>query len=171
MAISHPNFTYVENKVRKKVFGVFNNVDSKNRPHSTGIVFAIPPPEYPFAIYMFTGKKTAKIRNIKRNPATSFVVTFPHYYLRFAPTFYAMFRGTSEILPIEDEVFQLAFSQKMVTRKALKEDPTEMRDNCVIRLIPEPTVFCFGLGINPLKLIQNPEVANYKVSIPAERLS
>jgi hypothetical protein len=170
LAVSHPDFAYIEKKVRKKIFGVISTIDSKNRPHSTGIVFAIPPPEYPFAIYMFTCKKTAKVRNILRNPATSFVVTFPHYYLRFAPTFYAMFRGTSDILPIEDGVFQLAFSQKIVTRKALKEDFLEIRDNCVIRLVPEPTVFCFGLGINPLKLIRNPGVANYKVIIPVERL-
>ena len=170
MTDSHPDFAYIEKKVRKKVFGVFSTIDSKNRPHSTGVVFAIPPSEYPFAFYMITSTKSAKVRNIRRNPATSFVVTFPHYYLRFAPTFYTMFRGTSEILPVEDEVFHVAFSQKMVTRKALKEDILEMGDNCVIRLVPEPTVFCFGLGINPLKLIRNPGVANYKVTISKERL-
>jgi hypothetical protein len=171
LTVSHPDFAYIEKKVRKKVFGVISTIDSKDRPHSTGIVFAIPPPEYPFAIYMVTGKKAVKARNIRRIPATAFVVTFPHYYIRFAPTFYAMFRGTSEILPIDDEVFRLAFSKKMVTRKALKEDLIELGDNCVIKLIPEPTVFCFGLGINPLKLIRNPGVANYKVTIPVERLS
>lgn len=171
MEVSYPDFSYIEKQVRKKVFGVFNTIDPQNRPHSTGIVFAIPPPDYGFAIYMITGKRAMKVKNILQNSATSLVVTFPHYYIRFAPTFYVMFRGTSEILSVDNEIFRISFSQKMVTRKALKDDLRESIDNCVIKFTPEPTVFCFGLGISPLKILKNPGIARYKVSIPKQRLA
>jgi hypothetical protein len=169
MTVSHPDFGYIEKRVRKKVFGIFNTIDSKGRPHSTGMVFGVPPPDYPFSIYMVTTKDTVKVRNVRRNPATSFVVTFPHRFLHATPSFTVMVRGLSEILPIDDDIFQKTFSQNRVTRMGLKHH-TSYEIDCVIRLDPEPIAFCYGLGINHRELMKNPAIATYKVKIPEDRL-
>jgi nitroimidazol reductase NimA-like FMN-containing flavoprotein (pyridoxamine 5'-phosphate oxidase superfamily) len=88
-------FDFIEEKVRKKSFGVLTTIDSKGRPHSTGIIYAVGPPEKPFALYSISGSQYAKVRNIKRNPNVSLVVTFPHYWIRFAPASYAMGNGSN----------------------------------------------------------------------------
>ncbi len=72
-------FESVEKAVRKKTFGVLTTIDSKGRPHSTGIIYAVGPPESQFAFYCITGANYVKVRNIKHNPTVSLVVTFPHY--------------------------------------------------------------------------------------------
>lgn len=169
MTVSHPDFKYIEKRVRKKVFGIFNTIDSKGRPHSTGMVFGVPPSEYPFSIYMVTTKDTMKVKNVQRNPTSSFVVTFPHRFIQATPSCTVMFRGTSEILPIDDNIFQITFSQNRITRMGLKHHTSDIVD-CVIRLNPEPTVFCYGLGIDTRKLIKNPAIASYKVTIPSAQL-
>jgi hypothetical protein len=38
-----------------------------------------------------------------------------------------------------------------------------------IKLIPEPTVFCYGLGYGLMELRSGHTEASYKVAIPAER--
>jgi general stress protein 26 len=167
-----PRFTFefVEKKVRKKSFGVLTTIDSKERPHSTGIIYAVSSPDKPFTLYCTVGANYAKVRNIKRNPNVSLVVTFPHYWVRFAPASYVMFRGTAEIVPFKDENGRWAMNQSRVGRMNLNTDEdaagTEL---AFIRITPEPTVFCFGLGFGLMELRGDHTNAAYKVSIPEER--
>jgi nitroimidazol reductase NimA-like FMN-containing flavoprotein (pyridoxamine 5'-phosphate oxidase superfamily) len=112
MAKDRFSFDSVEKAVRTKTFGVLTTIDAKGRPHSTGIIYGVSPPTSPFALYILVGENYAKVRNIKRNPSVSLVVTFPHYYVRFAPASYAMFRGTAEIVPFSDPDARWAMSQK-----------------------------------------------------------
>jgi general stress protein 26 len=163
-------FDFIEEKVRKKSFGVLTTIDSKGRPHSTGIIYAVGPPEKPFALYSISGSQYAKVRNIKRNPNVSLVVTFPHYWIRFAPASYAMFRGTAEILPDNDVDGRWAMGQTRIGRMNLQTDADELGvEFAYIKLIPEPTVFCYGLGYSLMELRGNHTEASYKVTIPAER--
>ena len=115
-------FEFVEKKVRKKTFGVLTTIDSKGRPHSTGIIYAVGSPEKHFALYSIVGEKYAKVRNIKRNPNVSLVVTFPHHWIRFAPASYVMFRGTAEILPDDDADGRWAMSQTRIERMNLQSE-------------------------------------------------
>ena len=167
-----PRFTfeYVEKEVRKKTFGVLSTIDSKGRPHSTGIVYAVGSPEKPFALYSIVGEKYAKVRNIKRDPKVSLVVTYPHYWIRFAPDSYVMFRGTAEIVPGNDADGIWAMSQTRVGRMNLQEVAEDTgTEFAYIKITPEPTIFCFGLGFGLMELRGDIENAGYKVTIPDDR--
>jgi len=160
-------FESVEKKVRKKTFGVLTTIDSKGRPHSTGIIYAVGPPEKPFALYIIVGANYAKVRNIKRNPNVSLVVIFPHYWVRFAPASYVMFRGTAEILPDSDIDGRWAMSQTRIGRMNLQTEAESIGTEFVyIKITPEPTVFCFGVGYGLMELRGHIEGAMYKVTIP-----
>ncbi|MHA2378402.1 MAG: pyridoxamine 5'-phosphate oxidase family protein [Candidatus Thorarchaeota archaeon] len=163
------DFEFVEREVRKKTFGVLTAIDSKGRPHSTGILYGVSPPESRFALYVIAGSRYAKVRHIKGNPNVSLVVTFPHYYIRFAPASYAMFRGVADFVPLDAAEVQWAFRQKRILRMNIETDPGE-HEMIVIRLQPEPTVFCYGLGIGLNELRKSHVTGSYKVTIPEHRL-
>jgi len=166
----HPvDFEVVEREVRKKSFGVLSAVDSKGRPHSTGILYGVSPPQSKFALYIIVGSRYAKVRHIKRNPNVSLVVTFPHYYIRFAPASYAMFRGVADFVPIDDEDIQWAFRQSRILRMNIDTVPIE-HDIVVVRIRPEPTVFCYGVGMGLNELRKSHDTGSYKVTIPEHRL-
>jgi hypothetical protein len=163
-------FDFVENQVRRKTFGVLTTIDSKGRPHSTGVIYAIGPPNKPFALYIIAGENYVKVRNIKRNPNVSLVVTFPHYWVRFAPASYVMFRGKGEVLPRDDADGIRATSRTRVGRIDIQTQAEETRQDFVyIRVKPEPIVFCFGLGYSLMELRGNHAGAGYKVTIPEDR--
>ena len=170
MTDSRFSFDFVESQVRKKTFGVLSTIDSKGRPHSTGIIYAVGSPDSPFALYSIVGVKYAKVRNINQNPKVSLVVTYPHYWIRFAPASYVMFRGTAEIIPDSDPGGRWAMSQTRIGRMNLQTDAEELgMEFAYIKITPEPTVFCYGLGFGLME--QRKEHANleYKVTIPEER--
>jgi nitroimidazol reductase NimA-like FMN-containing flavoprotein (pyridoxamine 5'-phosphate oxidase superfamily) len=160
-------FETVETEVRKKSFGVLTTIDSKERPHSTGIIYAVGRPESSFALYCIVGETYAKVRNIRQNPNVSLVVTFPHYWIRMVPASYAMFRGTAEILPDNDSDGRWAMSQSRIGRMNLQTDTDE--ELVYIKMTPEPTVFCYGVGIGLMELRRHHESAMYKVTIPEDR--
>jgi nitroimidazol reductase NimA-like FMN-containing flavoprotein (pyridoxamine 5'-phosphate oxidase superfamily) len=164
------SFEKVMKDVRSKTFAVFNTVDSKERPHSTGIIFAVSPPSERLAFYIVTQEKSAKVRNIRRNPNVSLVVTFPHYYLRFIPDSTVMLRGTAEIIALDDERAQAAFAQKKMTRMNLKVDSEVLEGAIVIRIKPTKTVYVYGVGIGLNQMRKDPTAARYKVTIPHELL-
>ena len=163
------SFEYVEKKVRKRKFGVLSVVDSKGRPHSTGIIYGASNPESDLAFYIVTQKNAAKVRHLKKNPNVTLTVTFPHHYLRFVPDSYVMFRGTADFVTLDEDV-QWAFSQGKLLRANLQVDSEVMRDAVVIRIRPRKTVYVYGLGISMNQLRKDPTAARYKVRIPADRL-
>lgn len=165
------DFDFVEKNIRKRTFGVLTTIDSKGRPHSTGILYGVSPPESDFALFFVTIKKYAKVRNIKRNPKVSFVITFPHHYIRFVPDNYAMLRGTAEILPLDDPDGQWAFHQKRILKMNLEMPPEVLQDAVFIKMRPEPTVFCFGLGYGIMDIARPLDEVMYKVAIPEDRLA
>ncbi|MFW9793538.1 MAG: pyridoxamine 5'-phosphate oxidase family protein [Candidatus Thorarchaeota archaeon] len=162
------SFESVEKAVRKKSFGVLSTIDSKGRPHSTGIIYAVGSPAKPFALYILVGEKYVKVKNIKRNRNVSLVVTFPHYWVRFAPASYVMFRGSAEIIPFSDEDARWAFSQFRIGRMNLESDPGDT--NIVfIKITPEPKVVCYGLGYGLMEMRSSHTSAGYNVTIPENR--
>jgi nitroimidazol reductase NimA-like FMN-containing flavoprotein (pyridoxamine 5'-phosphate oxidase superfamily) len=162
-------FDLVEREVRKKTFGVLSVVDFKDRPHTTGIIFAVSDPKDDFALYLVTLAKSAKVRYIKRNPNVSFLVTFPHYYLRFIPASTVMFRGKADIISLDDERAQAAFAQKRMTRMNLEVDSQILNDSVVIRIKPSKIVYVYGIGVGLTQMWKDPSSARYKVVIPPER--
>ncbi|MFW9967586.1 MAG: pyridoxamine 5'-phosphate oxidase family protein [Candidatus Thorarchaeota archaeon] len=172
MILPNPEFSFdfIEKEVRKKTFGVLTAIDAKGRPHSTGILYGVAPPESKFALYILTEDGYAKVRHIRRNPNVSLVVTFPHYYIRFAPASYVMFRGIAELIPFNDSDAQWAFSQKRILRMSQGIDTEILEKALFIKMNPEPTVFCYGVGIGVMELRSELTTGDYKVTIPADRL-
>ena len=164
-------FEFIEREVRGRTFGILTTIDSKSRPHSTGILYGVAPPKSKFALYMLSVEDYAKVRNIRRNPNTSLVITFPHYYLRFVPANYVMFRGTSEIVAYDDDDGQWAFRQHRILRFNIASSKEEtLRKAVFIKLVPEPTVFCYGLGMSIMEIRRSHESGSYKIKIPEPRL-
>jgi hypothetical protein len=164
-------FKFVEEKVRKKTFGVLTTIDKKGRPHSTGIIYAMGHPEKPFALYSIVDANYAKVKNIKRNPNVSLVVTFPHYWIRFAPASYVMFRGTAEILPGDDPDGNWAMSKIRIGRMNLQTDTEALGvEYAYIKISPEPTVFCYGVGFGVMEMRKDHTNLGYKVTIPEDRM-
>ena len=171
MTDSKYNFDFVENQVRKKTFGVLTTIDSKGWPHSTGIIYAVGPSGSPFALYFVTGEAHAKVRNIRGDPKVSLVVTFPHYWIRFVPASYVMFRGTAEVVPFENPDAQWAMNQTRIGRMNLQtEADASGADYIFIKINPEPVIFCYGLGHGLMEMRGDHTNMGYKVTIPIERL-
>lgn len=78
-----------------------------------------------------------------------------------------MFRGTAEILPDTDTDGRWAMSQTRIGRMNLQTDTEE--ELVYIKMTPEPTVFCYGVGIGIMELRGDHENAAYKVTIPKDR--
>jgi general stress protein 26 len=170
MKIKSFGFETVERAVRKKTFGILTTIDSKGGPHSTGIIYGVSPPTSPFALYVLSDENYAKVRNIKRNPHVSLVITYPHYYLRFVPASYVMFRGTAEIIPFSDADGRWAMSQKRIQKMNLETEPEQDSSIVFIRILPDPTVFCYGLGYSIMEMRSNHTDVGYKVTIPIPRV-
>ncbi|RDE13285.1 MAG: hypothetical protein C4K47_06345 [Candidatus Thorarchaeota archaeon] len=168
MAMRELGFDFVEREIRKKTFGVLTTIDHRERPHSTGVLYGVSRPESGFSIYVMAGAGSAKVRNVRSNPNVSLLVTFPHYYLRFVPASYVMFRGKAKIVMPDDSDGRWAFSQKRILRMNQSAEATT--ESVFIGIDPEPTVFCYGVGIGINQLRKHIESGAYKVTIPEERL-
>ncbi len=164
------SFRYVEKAVRKRKFGVLSVVDPKGSPHSTGILYGVSHPDSRLAFYVITKKSAAKVRYLKKNPNVSLLVTFPHYYLRFAPDSTVMFRGIADFVTLDDKDVQWAFSQGRILQENLQVDSEVMRDAVVIRIKPHKTIYCYGIGVSINQLRKDPTAASYRITIPPDRL-
>ncbi|UCE09273.1 MAG: pyridoxamine 5'-phosphate oxidase family protein [Candidatus Thorarchaeota archaeon] len=163
------SFEFVEKQIRKKTFGVLSTIDKKGRPHSTGVLYGVSPPESSFALYVIVGEDYVKTKNVRRNPNVSLVVTFPHYWVRFAPAAYVRFRGTAEILPLDDPDGQWAFQQQRILRMAERTELSEDEAAVFIKINSEPTIFCYGLGLSLMEFRRTHTEAGYRVKIPENR--
>lgn len=162
-------FDFVEEQVRKKTYGVLTTIDKKGRPHSTGIIYGVSPPTSKFSLYMLTGDNYVKTKNVRRNPLVSFVINYPHHWIRFVPDNYIMYRGTAEIVSPDDPDGIWAFQQSRIGRMNLGTDSGNQR-LVFIKLNPEPKVFVYGLGYGLMELRSQHTEVGYKVTIPEERL-
>ena len=161
-------FEYIEKQLRKKRFGVISTIDSKGRPHLTGTIYAIALEPHPFHFYMLTDAKYRKVKNIEANPNVAFMVTYPHYWLRFVPASVVYFQGKADILPLDDSIGREAFSQSRMTRKNLE---TEYEDGelVFIRIKPPKKLNVYGVGIPIMKMRGDHTNVRYKVTVPEEK--
>ena len=92
------SFSYIEKQIRKKTFGVLGTVSPKWWAHTSGILYGVSSPESSFEIYVMIDKSFKKVRNIKNNPQVSFLIPYPHYYLRMIPSSTVQFQGIAEFI-------------------------------------------------------------------------
>ena len=171
---SHPapfNFDYIERQMRKKTFGILNTISQDGRPHSVGVVYGVSSPGQPICLYLITRPVLKKARNIQRNPNVSFVVPFPHYFLRPLPQACIQFQGKANIIPIDDPGALGAFRSSVVLKRSL-EHSLKLGESVFIRLVPDKKIFSFGIGANALQFLlrsQNKNLGNFFVTVPEDR--
>jgi hypothetical protein len=118
-------------------------------------------------------KKYKKARNIQQNPKVSFLIPFPHYYIRFAPSSTVTFQGEAEFISVDDTKIQEIFSKKRVLQLIVKEIQSREQERermTFIMIKPIPKVLCHGLGYNVFKLRKGHKQGGYSVKIPPNRL-
>jgi len=172
--MKYPGFEYVEKRIRKRSFGIIGTVDSKNRPHTTGVLYGVAPREYPFMIYVLTGAKYKKTRNLRRNPNVSFVIPFPHHWLRFIPDYVVQFQGSARIVPLDHEIAVAAFQDKWILRGNIDmaeklQNPETGEEAVFIEIRPNKKIHVFGLGISMRTMLSDVEQGAYTVEIPDDR--
>lgn len=163
------SFAFVEKQLRKKNFGILSTVTPQGRAHSVGVVYGVAPSEQPFSLYLITRPTLKKARNIRLNSNVSFVVPFPHYFLRFVPSSCVQFQGNAEILSADDPIANKIFRSSRVLRHSLKH--TKMLDEPVfIRVVPDERIFCWGIGASVWRIINGKTGSgNYYVTVPQNR--
>ncbi len=164
-------FPFVERQIRTKTFGVLTTLNQDGTPHTTGILYGVSPPSSKFALYCLTSKEYKKVRNIERNPNVSFLIPFPHYYIRFAPSSTVTLQGEADFIAVDNTEIQEAFTQKRILR-LIKEEIKQGEQELMtfIRIKPNPKVLCFGIGYNVIKLRKGHAYGAYSVMIPQDRL-
>ncbi|MFX0204748.1 MAG: pyridoxamine 5'-phosphate oxidase family protein [Candidatus Hodarchaeota archaeon] len=171
MSKNHFTFSFVEKQIRKKTFGVLTTINKDGTPHTTGILYGVSPPSLKFALYFLTSVKYKKTQNIKQNPNVSFLIPFPHYYIRFAPSATVTLLGKADLITLEEDIIQDIFSKKRILRLIIKKVREEKKESITfIRIKLKQKVLCHSLGINVFKLRGVHAHAGYSVMIPEDRL-
>ena len=165
------DFSFVEKQIRKKTFGILTTLNKDGTPHTTGILYGVSPPSSEFVLFCLTSKKYKKVKNIKRNPNISFLIPFPHYYIRFAPASTVMFNGICDFLPVDNPVVKEIFSKKRILRLINNQIQRGDQENMTfLRIKPKAKVLCHGLGMNVFKMRKGHAKGGYSVKIPETRL-
>jgi len=133
----------VRDTIRKNRWLTLSTASPKGAPQGSVVVYA----SDGYAIYVLTGRSTAKIRNIARNPRVSVTIPFYksliHRLITVAPPAAITFRATAEIIDFEDleanEFYEGTLGFKV------PEDVTG--DAVWLRLTPGGSATCFGVGI------------------------
>ncbi len=161
-------FEIVEGEMRKRNFGVLSTVSTDVRPHSVGVLYGISSRRAPLALYVVTDQRSKKVRNIQGNPKVSFSIPLHRRLLSFLPPNSIQFQGAAKILPISDETAKETFSHSFVLRKTLSLEETQ-REGVFLRILPDPVIHTYGVGISLLGLLRNIEGGTSRVEIPPER--
>ncbi len=164
------SFSFIEQKVRTKTFGILTTINKDGTPHTTGILYGVSPPSIKFSLYCFTSKRYKKVQNIKLNPNISFIIPFPHHILRFAPSSTVTFNGKANLVSLNNTEIRTIFSKKRILKLVINQSQTEDQESFTfIRIKPNPKVLCYGIGINVLKLRRGHKEGGYSVILPEER--
>ena len=169
--MNKPDYLFIENEIRSKTFGVLNTMDERGFPHTSGVLYGVSNSSSKFAIYIVTSKKYRKTKNIQKNPNVSFIIPFPHHFLRFVPSSTITLTGNAEITPIDNEEVLEIFKKKRILRLVsahLTEE--EKKELIILKIKPNPKIVCYGIGISMWKLRQGHTEGGYSVRIPKEKL-
>jgi len=145
----------VRDTIRKNRWLTLSTSSPEGTPQGSVVVYA----SDGYTIYVLTGRSTAKIRNIARNPRVSVTIPFYksliHRLITIAPPAAITFRATAEIIEFDDGE-ATEFYEKTLKFK-VPEDVTG--DAVWLRLTPGSSATCHGVGIRLWEL-RDPEKAH-----------
>ncbi|MHA1198082.1 MAG: pyridoxamine 5'-phosphate oxidase family protein [Candidatus Heimdallarchaeaceae archaeon] len=163
-------FSFVEQEIRKKTFGILTTLNNDGTPHTSGILYGVSPPETKLELYLVTEKNFRKTKNIERNPAISYIIPFPHHIIRFAPASTVTINGIAQVISIDNKKILEIFQEKRILRLITAHLTEEEKEDLVfVKIKPNPKVLCYGLGINVIKLRGSHTTGGYSVIIPNDR--
>ncbi|MHA2272998.1 MAG: pyridoxamine 5'-phosphate oxidase family protein [Candidatus Hodarchaeales archaeon] len=166
------SFEFVEPQLRKKTFGILTTISPKGWPQTHGVLYGMAAPHSKLAFFIVTDKRYRKAGNIKGNPRVSFLIPFPHYYVRFAPASTVQFQGTAKLIPIDNpQIFSIFKNGPRVLRRVVHsfDDPAIRENYCFIKITPNPRFICYGLGKSLRELRKDHVRGRYTVTIPQKR--
>ena len=163
------DFRFIEEQLRKMTFGILSTVNPGGSLQTTGILYGVSPPGARFRLYLLTDQSYLKVRNILKNPEVSFLVPYPHHFLRFVPASCISFPGTAEIVPEDDAEARGAFQTSRILRMNL-EEISSMEEAVFIKIRPKRRMHCYGVGFGLMELMRDAAGAGYSVEVPSDRL-
>lgn len=109
-------------------------------------------------IYVLTGKKTLKARNIEENENVAITIPFYknifHRLMRNVPPAEIHFKSKAEILPYDNQDAQELYEDTLNYNL-----PQDVENSSVwIKITPGHLIACYGVGVGLLKM-RNPEEA------------
>ncbi len=168
MPVDRRDYPFIEAQLRKQTFGVLTTVSPAGHPQTTGILYGISLPGAPLRLYMLTERSFLKVRNIEKSPKVSFLVPYPHHFLRFVPASCISFQGAAEILPADDPAARASFEGSRILRMNLEEG-AKTESVVFISIRPTRSMHCYGVGFGLMEKARNPHALGYSVEIPADR--
>lgn len=162
----------VERAIRRHRFGTLSTLGRGGGPHATGVVYAVSPPREPLTLYVTTRRTTVKVGNILAHPRVAFVIPVPHRVLSIVPPAVVQFRGAAEILGGEHPGALRAFRHSWFHRRILATEQrivTEPAEMCFIAIIPQRTLFTYGIGMTALDVVRGPGHALGRVRLPMDQ--
>jgi general stress protein 26 len=138
----------VRDTIKKNRWLTLSTTSPKGTPQSSVVVYA----SDGYTIYILTGKTTAKIRNILRNPRVSVTIPFYknliHRLITIAPPAAITFRARAETRQFDDSE-ATEFYEKALNFKV----PDNMEEEGIwIKLTQGNSATCLGVGISLLEL-------------------
>jgi uncharacterized protein YhbP (UPF0306 family) len=138
----------VRDVIRRNRWLTLATASPKGTPQSSVVVYA----SDGYTIFILTGKSTAKIRNINRNPRVSVTIPFYksliHRLITMAPPAAITFRAEAETRDFEDNE-ATTFYEKRLKFKV----PDDIDEESIwIKLTPGNRVTCLGVGVRLLEM-------------------
>ncbi len=138
----------VRDIIRRNRWLTLSTASLKGMPQSSVVVYA----SDGYTMYVLTGKSTAKIRNIIRNPRVSVTIPFYknliHRLITIAPPAAITFRARAETREFDDSE-ATEFYEKALNFKV----PDDMEEEGIwIKLTPGNSATCLGVGISLFEL-------------------
>ena len=138
---------------KKNMWLVLSTVDDNNQPHSSVVVYQ----SDGNVMYITTGIKTLKVKDIQRNNKVSITIPFRKNFLHKiipAPPAELHFIGNAELLPKDDENARKTF------KKFLKHElEDEINEGSIwIKITPSNIISTYGVGVGLLTM-KKPEKA------------
>jgi len=139
----------VRRAIDRNSFCVLATWSATTGAHAVGVMYS----EAEGDLYVATMRDSAKARNIAANPRIG--VCIPARRFPFSPPFVVQFRAAAQVLASNDATIERllrAGKLKRITRHGELDEPR----TCFLRLVPDPKVSTYGVGVSLWTLARDP---------------